>query len=988
MAKKSVAQYCDIAGMSTDPERPCFYAHDGSTCTLIRVAGSPTILSDEEIQDKLVTFADLIGPQFSKRGHGMTISYERSGNTAEDLDVLFDPLAQASDKKGLKMEAGLREARRVLEKEAITERVLIAVWTYREAAVPEQFREEAAQRRSKMGHLPVSDFIQDGAGPYEVIAATHFAAVNSILLGLQTVGFMAKMLGVGKKEGSREDLAEVRRGLLYHETPMAWQPPGSTSFPMVKKKKNTDVSSLFAPSINSVLMTSAARASNDLRTVEIGGRKYAIAQMTMFPRQMEPFGSLIKSIGTGMDRNAKMPFRVSMHFEGGATISGLKQAIATILSAVGSSNKQIYRSLEGIGKKFANDQDTFVNARIVATTWVEPGELESTLNDRRSTLMRAMTSWRGPTMADSASDPMRLLSETATGMTAVCRSAKAAIAPIRELSLSLPFAGNAAIEDAGETIFMTMDSKPAPFKAHSPLQTSWLNLIWAPPGSGKSVLMNAMNVDFAAYHNSAKLPFIGVIDVGISSDGFIKTLRAALPPERADEVQYIKLLNETGARDYFINPFDIGLGRRKPLSREAAFVSNFLAEILGALNDPKIPALIDNLISNLYRNFSDLEVTNNIRLWQPDKDSELDDEVRNCGITLHDHKPWWEIVDDLMLKERPDLATRAQRYAMPTLNDVITELVDPNLKIKFGDLCDICKVQVESAVNRYPLFSNETRLDIGEARIVAIDLEAVVQKSPNNDADRQRNTLMFLTARDLFVRKVSGSADEIEVMDLPHDPKLRQLYRQHWAKVFSEVTTIRKRFCIDEFHITGASKPMVNQINQDVRHGRKWGFEMILASQLVQDFQDLIDMASNVFVLKSDTEQSLNDMERILGISEATKDAVRRNVNGPSASGSTILLGRRTKIGDSWLLLKNKIGPVRLWALTTTFEDMRIRDALYSHTGSVDLALEILAQRFPTGTALTHWNEVTTRSSAGEDVPVKIATELLLQHNAKSHEAA
>jgi len=985
---KSVAQYCEIAGMSFVADKPCFFAHDGSTCSLIRVHGTPTILAEDELKEKLIDFADLIGPQLGKRGHGLTISYERSGNIAEDLDRLFDPLAQASERKGLKMEAGLRETRAVLEGEAIAERVLIAVWTYREAAVPEQFREEAAQRRSKMGYLPVSDFIQDGEGPYEVIEATHFAAVNSVLQGLKTIGIMAKLLGEGTKEGTREDLAEVRRGILFHETPMAWQPPSAPSFPMVKKKQSSDVSSLFAPSINSVLMTSAARASNDLRTISIGGRSYAIAQMTMFPREMDQFGNLIKSIGTGMDRNAKMPFRVAMHFEGGAKVNGFKQAIATILSALGTANKNIYRNLEAIGKKFAQDQDTFVNARLIATTWIEPGELESTLNDRRSTLMRAMTSWRGPTMADSATDPMRLLSETAPGMTAVCRSAPAAIAPIRELSLAFPFGRDAAIEDQGETIFMTMDSKPAPFRAHSPLQTSWLNLIWAPPGSGKSVLMNAMNVDFAAYHNSAKLPFIGVIDVGISSDGFIKTLRAALPPERAKEVKYIKLQNEANARDYFINPFDIGLGRRKPLSREAAFVSNFLAEILGAVSDPKVSALIDALIANLYRNFSDLEVTNNCRLWQPDKDSELDDEVRSLGIALHDHKPWWEIVDELMLAGRPDIAARAQRYAMPTLNDVITLLVEKTLRDRFGDLCETCKVQVESAVNRYPLFSNETRLDIGEARIVAIDLEAVVQKSPNSDADRQRNTLMFLTARDLFVRKVSGSSDEIDAMDLPHDPKLRDLYKKYWAQVFSEVTTIRKRFCIDEFHITGASLPMVNQINQDVRHGRKWGFEMILASQLVEDFSNLIDMASNVFILKSDTEQSLTEMERILNISSATKDAVRKHVNGPSANGSTILVGRRTKHGDSWLLLKNKIGPVRLWALTTTFEDMRIRDALYSHTGSVDLALEILAQRFPTGTAVTHWNEVTSRSSAGEDVPVKIATELLLQHNAQQHRAA
>jgi len=285
----------------------------------------------------------------------------------------------------------------------------------------------------------------------------------------------------------------------------------------------------------------------------------------------------------------------------------------------------------------------------------------------------------------------------------------------------------------------------------------------------------------------------------------------------------ITLQNETGAKEFFVSPFDIGLGRCKPLSREAAFVGNILAEIFGAITDPRTSALIDSLISNLYRNFSDMEVTNNCRLWQPDKDADLDKELAAPGIKVHVHRTWWGIVDELMMGRRTDLAARAQRYAMSTLNDIITELVNINLLERFGGLCDAFKVQTEAAVNRYTLFSNEIRLDLGEARVVAIDPESVVQKSPRNDADRQRNTLMFLIARDLFVRKVSGSADEIQLMELPRDPELNRLYKEYWGKVFSEVTTIRKRFCIDEFHITGASMPMVNQVNQDVRHRRNWG---------------------------------------------------------------------------------------------------------------------------------------------------------------------
>lgn len=983
-----ITEYCDIAGISTNPDMPCFYSHEGATCSIIRVDGTPQIMSDEELEERLVIFADTIGQVFSKTGHAMTITYERNANVDEEYASIFDPMKESAERKGLAIDAVLNETRELMSKHSVAERVLIAVWTFKEAVVGDQYKEEVAQRRSQHGHLPVTEYIQTPDGPYEIIAATHFAVVGSIRKALRDCGLAERLLGEGQSTDAREDLAEVRRGLLFHETPMDWQPPSSVTYPRLPRKKSASVNSLFAPAISKVLMTSAARASTDLRSIEIGGRRYAMAMMTIFPREMAPFAELKAQISAGGGRRARMPFRIAFHLEGGAAPGGIKQAISTILSSVSQGNKNLSKALESAQRSMGRDEDTYVNARCCACTWIEPYETESELNDRRSTLIRAMTSWRGPSVSDSAVDPMRLLSETVSGMNAVARSAPPTLAPVRELAMAFPFTGYAPPEPNGETVFTTMDGKAAPFRAHSSMQTSWLHLLWAPAGSGKSVLMNAMNTDFAAYYNSAMLPFIGVLDVGISSDGFIKTLKAALPDDRQNEVTYIKLRNENKAEAYRVNPFDIGLGRRQPLSREASFAANFLAELLSAVSDPRVSAVIDQLVATLYRSFSDLEVSGSVRIWQPDKDPEIDAKAKLAGIDLHQRRSWWSLVDEFMKVGDTASAARAQRYAMPTLRDAVGILSDTNMKDKFTEgLCNQCKVQIEAAINRYPMFSNPTQLDIGEARIVAIDLESVVEKNPGNDADRQKNTLMFLTGRDLFIRKVSGEVAEIDDMILPEDPELKELYVSYWRKKFAEITSIRKRFCIDEFHITGASLPMVRQIDQDVRHGRKWGFEIILASQLIKDFSELIDMASNMFVLKSDTDKSLREMQDVLGVSDAVIASVRRHVKGPGPDGSVILVVRRTKQGDSILLYRNRIGPIRLWALTTTFEDRKIRDTLYQQTGSVDLALEILASRFPTGTAVRHWNDMQSRVTAGEDVAARIVAELLSQHTSAHRRA-
>jgi hypothetical protein len=207
-----------------------------------------------------------------------------------------------------------------------------------------------------------------------------------------------------------------------------------------------------------------------------------------------------------------------------------------------------------------------------------------------------------------------------------------------------------------------MDGKPMPFSAHSPLQTSWLTLIWAPPGSGKSVMMNAMNLDFAAFYRGANLPFIGAMDVGESSRGFIDMLKASLRPAEQHLVQYVRLKNEVEARQYRVNPFDLGLGRRAPLKREQSFVQNVLLAMIW-VDDPLLTALVENIVTNVYQRGSDMEVTSSCKVWQPAKDPEIDRRAEELGIALHEDLTWWSMTDQFAARGEFAMAERAQRFA-------------------------------------------------------------------------------------------------------------------------------------------------------------------------------------------------------------------------------------------------------------------------------------------------------------------------------------
>mgnify|MGYP007000196501 len=96
------------------------------------------------------------------------------------------------------------------------------------------------------------------------------------------------------------------------------------------------------------------------------------------------------------------------------------------------------------------------------------------------------------------------------------------------------------------------DGKLWPYQPGSALQTTCIDLIYARPGSGKSVLSNAMNLALCLMGGLKRLPRIAVIDIGPSSSGLVSLLKEALPQEKRNQVGYFRLRMTP---EYSINPF-------------------------------------------------------------------------------------------------------------------------------------------------------------------------------------------------------------------------------------------------------------------------------------------------------------------------------------------------------------------------------------------------------------------------------------------------
>ncbi|MCP1551442.1 MULTISPECIES: hypothetical protein [Methylorubrum] len=976
---RTADKFCDLAGFDPEREEAVVYAHDGSQLTLIEIDGTRSIISGEDYLINVVErFAGGIAQILKRPGHQITISYESSLNTARILDPFVAQQGRRSRQKGLSVEALIEEGRTVLEGRARAETILLAAWTRPTAGTPDDVRREQKENRRAWQALPPA---RDAQNPYlhlGSIAGPHGAFVRRIMEALSEARLQGRVLSPDD-QGRRRDLEQIRAAVLYHETPDGWTPygPGTRRYPGAKERHDDDVSEFFTPTVARQIMTSNAEAANNMRALDMGGRRYALAVMRMFPASILPFNRLLETLLESASKTADMPFRVCFHIEGlrDADIGfRLKKVMAGLLAFASPTNKNLFRALRELEDVVDKDGEAIVKGRVIATTWTEPGEDPGLLERRRSYLMSGMMTWGEAVMSDAPHNPLRALCETVPGMTVQAEVPPGSIAPLGDLAAMLPFHRTAGVFKQGQSMLLTPDGKPVPYEALSAEQLFWLTLIYATPGSGKSVLMNRLNVEFTAFSAGAALPYLAVIDVGVSSSGFIELVRNALPPERRHEAYYVRLLNTA---EYAVNPFDLGLGRRMPLERERTFIENFLTTLLNVASS-EVALLIPRLISRVYQLKSDLEFSSSPSVYQPNVDPELDRIIAHYGIEVSGRTRWWRLVDALMEKRLYTHAQRAQRHAMPVLEDLARVLGEPIMAQDFTpELVRQVQRALESAIEKFPIFARPTRLDLGEARVVSIDLQDVALRHKSPEAERN-NALMFMIARHVYLSKISGFAEEIPKMDFPTDEAIRAEYVRYWEARYHQVAETPKRLCMDEYHLTGGVETIAKQVKSDAREGRKWGLELILVSQLLADFDTLADMASTVLVLNADSNEIREQARKTFGFDNAVKAALERQVHGPQGRRGANLLARfKLREEERWIVLNNSLGPRMLWALTTKTEDRLVRDELYRRM-AVNEALRILAARFPDGTAIETWGRVAALARFGEDRIAKTIVDQVL----------
>ena len=213
-------------------------------------------------------------------------------------------------------------------------------------------------------------------------------------------------------------------------------------------------------------------------------------------------------------------------------------------------------------------------------------------------------------------------------------------------------------------------------------------------------------------------------------------------------------------------------------------------------------------------------------------------------------------------------------------------------------------------------------------------------KSGGDAAERQ-TAVMYMLARYVLARHYYLTDESITTVP--------DQYKEYHKQRIMEIREDPKRIVYDEFHRTSKAKAVRDQVLVDMREGRKWKIQIALLSQSVEDFDAImIEFATSIYIMDAGPAQTIDKTTQIFGLSNTAKVALRTRVHGPRQGGATFLVQYATKTGLNIQLLTLTLGPVELWAFSTTAEDTVVRNQLYRHLGPAE-ARRVLASLFPSG---------------------------------------
>lgn len=945
MLKQPLASFCDIETSHGD----ALVTKHGDYVTFLRLGGMRRMSTRADIERLANAMRIDISGTLESRGHAIVGWYASDPDLApvEIERINMAACREIAKEIGLELSDIFEERKKLWTGMMRWETAYFILWTRAATLTKEERKQMKEEQAALAKKCPNIGDAQKFHLRSEVMAARHRGFVSRVLASL-------KGLDVAAVELPPHDAVVVAREAMYRETVgSAWRPtfvgdPFCPRWPDEKDKRPI-AELMMWPALRDLFFDSDAVA-HDGQRVEIGLYDYGCVDMTMGPEDPRPFVELSSRLG--QDR---LPWRASFLIEGGGNSDMQLKRVGAKFLWMFPGNKDITRAFAALDRERETNNHIAVRLRASFATWAPFGEVGK-LRLRLSTLKQRLEAWGNCRATTVIGDPVEGVMSSVPGLS-LASTAPPAVALVGDVLAMLPWGRTASPWEKGSVLFRQPNGAMWPYDpSGGSKRPQVLDTFVAPPRSGKSVLANTINLGLCLSPATlgavgAKLPLIGKVDIGDSAEGFVLLVQEALGTSRRHEAIFTRMQFAPG---FEFNVFDLQVGCEYPLPLEKAFLQNFLA-LVTLPPDQSTPfegmnQMIGIVIDEAYRLCTDVPGASPKR-YRRNVEPSVDAAIEAHGIVLHTEEPHWrDVVKALFKAKEYRLAEIAQRHAVPLLQDLIGAARTDQVKDMFSKLTivmtaeqasDLFERYIYDIIRKFPTLNSPTKLDFGPARIIVMDLAEV---APTGSAAANRQTeMMYMLARHIIARNFFLRPDYLSFV-----PEEAQSYHQ---RRFQEVYESVKRLDYDEWHRTQGSPQVRAQAELDVREGPKHNVQLGFASQRLSDMGDaIVSQSTGRFVLRAGDEKEADEIIERFNLSEASADVVRHRLHGPGPAGAPFLAVLQADNAKYEQMLVNTLGPIELWALSTTPGDRALRNRLYDRIGFRE-ALRRLAKVFPGGSA-------------------------------------
>jgi intracellular multiplication protein IcmB len=943
--RTSATTYVDL---ETSNSKFSLVTKQGGLVSAIRIRGRMEAVGLDEYEASVEALSRAFSPFLENQGHSIHVYAECNPDGASRKIAEAQAGARRTAKSlGLTIEDVFDAREDYLAAFTADEDIMVSLWSLPIALSAQDLKREKAAYAKKLAALEKTTAIRQNLfAAIPDLVSKHDAFVAAIFSELEQANFLVE------KIDAHEMLREARARIDPEFTSPDYKPclPGDPIPAIYRTPENLrklDFGDVMYPPI-SMQMFPRDLERIGTRYLRSGQWVYAPLSIEIPPREITAFSDLFMKLC-----DAKVPWRVNFTIDGGGLkFKRLNNGFASLLAFTGGYNKNIRESVKYM-EALARDNHSNVRLKINLCTWAPVGPTEEPnldlLRQRAERLAQSVTAWGSAEVREIAGDPMDGFMSTVPFLRYET-AGEAAIAPVEDVARLLPFMRPASPFPRGGVLFRTKDGKLMPFEPGDSLQSTWGYLIFGQPGQGKSVLMSSLLFAVFSKAGSMRIPRIAIIDIGPSSKGFINLVRDSLPKDLRHLATHVKLRMTD---EYRINPFDTQLGCRAPTPEHMSFLVNYMTAIATApeMDRPheSMSQLVASALEITYKELADDNKATRCKRYNANVSPIVDEALARFQFEADGLTRWWNVVDFLFEKHAYREAMIAQRYAVPVLGDLISSALNTTIADLYEDvklptsesLNDHFNRMMSAASAEFPIFSGPTQFDIGDAKIASIDIGDV---APKGSANANRKTaLMYLLAKHTLTKDYRLTQDHVN--DMP--PKYRRYHAERIAEIFEDF----KWVVWDEVHRTAAAPAVLDEIEVDLREGRKWNMGTIMASQRLEDFNERIRAQSTgVFIMAQGQKEELDNWQKIFGFNNTARALIKKEIRKPTHYGAPFFAILKTAQGFYSQLMYSTISPVEAWAYDTTVENVLVRDAVTQRLGSAR-ARQILAMVFPSPNA-------------------------------------